>query len=56
MDDDTLTEGEWQVMFSGPEWSEAVLEEMRKSLRGAYKLHLEAIRSAFMPDPKTEDQ
>ncbi|MNU79251.1 hypothetical protein D3C71_688620 [compost metagenome] len=56
MDDDTLTEGEWQVMFSGPEWSEAVLEEMSKSLRGAYKLHLEAIRSAFLPDPKTEDQ
>lgn len=41
---DYLTDDEWREMFAGPEWSDELVEEMGRSLRAAYRMHVNATR------------
>lgn len=43
--DDSLTDEEWRVMHSDPEWSKEVLDAMDTSLRKAYELHKKNVES-----------
>lgn len=45
-DERTLTNEQWEIMFSGPEWDEATIEALGHSLQKAYEIHAERVKAA----------
>jgi hypothetical protein len=46
IDDRPLTDGQWALMFYGPEWDQATIEALEHSLQKAYEIHAERVRAA----------
>jgi hypothetical protein len=46
IDDRPLTDGQWALMFFGPEWDEATIEALGHSLQKAYEIHSERVKTA----------
>lgn len=56
IDDRPLTEEQWEIMFSGPEWDEATIDAMSQSLPKAYEIHAKRMKSAAPLSAETEPE
>lgn len=45
IDDRPLTDGQWALMFFGPEWDKATIEALGHSLQKAYEIHAERVKT-----------
>lgn len=45
IDERPLTDEQWEIMFSGPEWDEATIEAMSLSLLKAYDIHSRRLKA-----------
>ncbi len=56
IDERTLTDEQWEIMFSGPEWDERTIEALSCCLPKAYEIHAQRVKSVTPLSAETEPE